>query len=66
MGHYMYQNAEHTVLRLDVPGMIDLLREDKMEQSIRDVVEVTQNNEEEQILAIPSARCDLTLVSTAQ
>jgi hypothetical protein len=61
----MYQNAEHTVLRLDVPGMIDLLREDKMEQSIRDVAEVTQSNEEEQILAIPGARRDLTLVSAA-
>jgi MFS family permease len=36
-----------------------------MDQSIRDVTKVTQSNEEEQILAIPAAGRDLTLVSAA-
>jgi MFS family permease len=36
-----------------------------MEHSIQDVVEVTQSNDEEQILTIPAAGRDLTLVSAA-
>src|SRR6516162_2515877 len=36
-----------------------------MDQSIRDVDKVTQSIEEEQILAIPAAGRDLTLVSAA-
>jgi FSR family fosmidomycin resistance protein-like MFS transporter len=45
--------------------MIDFFRGGTMEQSASDVAEVTQSNEEEQILAIPAARRDLTLVSAA-
>jgi hypothetical protein len=45
--------------------MIDFFRGGIMEQSTRDVAEITQSNEEEQILAIPAARRDLTLVSAA-
>jgi hypothetical protein len=36
-----------------------------MEKTTQDVAEVTQNHDEEQILAIPAAGRDLTLVSAA-
>ncbi len=45
--------------------MIDSFKGGRMKQSIRDVAEVTQGKSEEQILAIPAAGRDLTLVSAA-
>jgi MFS transporter, FSR family, fosmidomycin resistance protein len=45
--------------------MLDFFIGGRMEQSTHDVVEITQRNDEEQILTIPAAGRDLTLVSAA-
>src|SRR5437660_10160663 len=45
--------------------MIDFFKEGRMEKTTQDVAEVTQSHNEEQILAIPAAGRDLTLVSAA-
>jgi len=45
--------------------MIDFFKEGRMEKTTQDVAEVTQSNDEEQILTIPDAGRDLTLVSAA-
>lgn len=45
--------------------MIDFFKGGRMEQSTHDVAEVTQSDDEEQILTIPAAGRDLTLVSAA-